>query len=197
MVCLSIRTRFQHSAARRRLIHVGDMARQLIKFQHSAARRRLELDGKTHSTHRVSTLSRPKAAGSKPVKAAKPLIVSTLSRPKAADNNACIVDFNRGFQHSAARRRLPCTKSGRWPKSTVSTLSRPKAAASPTFAVSAKDVSTLSRPKAAVSDVPNFIGSVAVSTLSRPKAAGFPVLLVSLFCRFQHSAARRRLPSMG
>ena len=54
-------------------------------------------------------------------------------------------------------------------------------------------VSTHSRPKAAGSDVPNFIGSVAVSTHSRPKAAGMTGTLKRLKAMFQHTAARRRL----
>ena len=69
------------------------------------------------------------------------------------------LDSYKGFQHTAARRRLACTKSGRWPKTTVSTHSRPKAAG----VMAVVKVQT-----------------VVVSTHSRPKAAGLAYLVSAM-----------------
>ena len=75
---------FQHTAARRRLEAASEQKHTLLKFQHTAARRRLELENTEsnriflfqhtaarrrlvqtvrYSLFRVSTHSRPKAAG--------------------------------------------------------------------------------------------------------------------------------------
>ena len=124
------RTWFQHSAARRRL---GEITRQVkagYRFQHSAARRRLAaLMCRLPERKAVSTLSRPKAAGTVPGRRLHLSTVSTLSRPKAAGRAdrrqaAARASFNTqppeggwpthgwansprcAFQHSAARRRL-------------------------------------------------------------------------------------------
>ena len=55
---------FQHTAARRRLVMDQHQAVADLEFQHTAARRRLERQNreKPHQK-RVSTHSRPKAAG--------------------------------------------------------------------------------------------------------------------------------------
>ena len=55
---------FQHTAARRRLDKQKVLIQVSSVFQHTAARRRLDyLDCIGHCTARVSTHSRPKAAG--------------------------------------------------------------------------------------------------------------------------------------
>ena len=83
---LPFKNLFQHTAARRRLAdfltnHVG-----LSMFQHTAARRRLVPQSHADSSFaRVSTHSRPKAAGIFQISTMKP---------------------NTMFQHTAARRRL-------------------------------------------------------------------------------------------
>ena len=53
-------------------------------FQHSAARRRLAVSDEMFEQLKVSTLSRPKAAGASLATCIRLLQVSTLSRPKAA-----------------------------------------------------------------------------------------------------------------
>ena len=175
----------------------GDLY-SLIEFQHTAARRRLGSRWQTRSGSRqVSTHSRPKAAGA-----------CTLS-PKCG----CVV-----FQHTAARRRLAVSDVGIAASAFVSTHSRPKAAGSPLplWRLSATIVSTHSRPKAAGCANALARQNRVVSTHSRPKAAGCPRQTRRLFhhgfntqppeggwvsrqssgfwyCRFQHTAARRRL----
>ena len=120
---------FQHTAARRRL---GQIVQHIfptvcfntqppeggwfpfafkrvtkVLFQHTAARRRLVVEADLAVQDiKVSTHSRPKAAGTKWQEMIKPLTVSTHSRPKAAGH--------RGFYLAAIKR--------------VSTHSRPKAA---------------------------------------------------------------------
>ena len=54
------------------------------EFQHTAARRRLFMMAARISAGRVSTHSRPKAAGGLQFRLAHAAIVSTHSRPKAA-----------------------------------------------------------------------------------------------------------------
>ena len=144
-------------------------------FQHTAARRRLGADdGYKCSISRVSTHSRPKAAG--------------WLDAKAKEEN--------WFQHTAARRRLGGIPPSAYAILTVSTHSRPKAAGEPIATTrDASVVSTHSRPKAAgstddrgravyrlfqhtaarrrlgvVTSIPVRVG--VVSTHSRPKAAG-------------------------
>ena len=78
------------------------------RFQHTAARRRLA--GTTCTKEKmlsVSTHSRPKAAGLKEIDLEQKIWVSTHSRPKAAGQEAVlIIATQRLFQHTAARRRL-------------------------------------------------------------------------------------------
>ena len=77
---------FQHTAARRRLAQQWAAYREYCKFQHTAARRRLDLMiNKMHALMRVSTHSRPKAAG-------------WLRLLQYLEH--------KSFQHTAARRRL-------------------------------------------------------------------------------------------
>ena len=166
-------------------------------FQHTAARRRL---GTSHLFYyrnsRVSTHSRPKAAGqcrmgnpnqgqvsthSRPKAAGLSFgwlnlptkLVSTHSRPKAAGNRFCPLSVRSVFQHTAARRRL----------------------ADKGFAY---NPGRMFQHTAARRRLVQFRGQprllLPVSTHSRPKAAGCATT-TSAIRRFwfQHTAARRRL----
>ena len=104
------------------------------------------------------------------------MLVSTHSRPKAAGSSIRARTSSCRFQHTAARRRL-ARQNG--------------------MKVSAQRVSTHSRPKAAGNA---FFFSVLlnqVSTHSRPKAAGQLPYKSTWLCRFQHTAARRRLEPLS
>ena len=96
--------------------------------------------------------------------------------PKAAE----MVRIRVSFQHTAARRRLLVFVACNVFKRTVSTHSRPKAAAL-VFdgACGAVPVSTHSRPKAAASVAADVITLADVSTHSRPKAAASIILRLS------------------
>ena len=121
--------------------------------------------------------------------------VSTHSRPKAAGTGRRRFCRGRLFQHTAARRRLAgYDQSFGW-EQYVSTHSRPKAAGCRYARFSNRaDVSTHSRPKAAGSGAAQDPMQGWVSTHSRPKAAGeYDQLTVHGKFWFQHTAARRRL----
>ena len=120
---------FQHTAARRRLETAIDRDALQCLFQHTAARRRLGVTGGyCFRTVKVSTHSRPKAAGGGFWFRNPKGRVSTHSRPKAAGASVL------GFQ-------------ARYP---VSTHSRPKAAGDIFIDLAGYIiVSTHSRPKAA------------------------------------------------
>ena len=142
---------FQHTAARRRLGGLAVLFGILLVFQHTAARRRLDFrDGKVVVFGRVSTHSRPKAAGCNDCFIRGIYAVSTHSRPKAA-----------------GEQMADQIESG-----SVSTHSRPKAAGG---------------ERRHIKDVPE------VSTHSRPKAAGSSTSHPAYSFWFQHTAARRRL----
>ena len=121
--------------------------------------------------------------------------VSTLSRPKAAVPQVAMQHLTVGFQHSAARRRLYHVSNPAW----VAVLFQHSAARRrllPLFLFrQLTTVSTLSRPKAAAWSAQDCIAQVqfqhsaarrrlfnhfsrpffaVVSTLSRPKAADRP-----------------------
>ena len=120
----------------------------------------------------VSTHSRPKAAGNTADRATQAAKVSTHSRPKAAGRATTQCPAIAKFQHTAARRRLE-TQS--------------------IHATRDSSVSTHSRPKAAGIQYASAITSSKVSTHSRPKAAGFKCGVIKPPVWFQHTAARRRL----
>ena len=192
---------FQHTAARRRLGASKISTYKLNPFQHTAARRRL--DGQRHRPYprgRVSTHSRPKAAGADCRAAAGNGCCFNTQPPEGGwDFSPKIKNGRDMFQHTAARRRLatrPCTLIC---ATTVSTHSRPKAAGVRIYRFRRDDqVSTHSRPKAAGStsilsvsssrrfntqppeggwraDRRDKMQGTAVSTHSRPKAAGLPL----------------------
>ena len=147
-------TLFQHTAARRRLELQFDRTFILIMFQHTAARRRLvQTNDETGHSNRVSTHSRPKAAGA-----------DNLDLPR----------IKHLFQHTAARRRL-----GYSFLNSLSVLIRfntqpPEGGWSRTiiFPQSIHLVSTHSRPKAAGFNGEYSPNQARVSTHSRPKAVG-------------------------
>ena len=143
---------FQHTAARRRLALNEHLTRFGLacfntqppeggwvngrntitansKFQHTAARRRLESTSLLcRVITAVSTHSRPKAAGPVPCPTKELTTVSTHSRPKAAGHKKIYQINYRGFQHTAARRRLVSVGICSCGEFCVSTHSRPKAA---------------------------------------------------------------------
>ena len=143
-------------------------------------------------------------------------VVSTHSRPKAAGTKKKATLSIRRFQHTAARRRLGGHQRRRGAYQSFNTQppeggwrqSRQQACADYRFNTQPPEggwvsslnafaisviVSTHSRPKAAGGRVLGYADGVTVSTHSRPKAAGPSRAMCSGFCRFQHTAARRRL----
>ena len=187
---------FQHTAARRRLDRCISSQVEILVFQHTAARRRLDAGYMpARMFHKVSTHSRPKAAG-------------TL---------ACRNPVASEFQHTAARRRL----AGRWrdirlPIQRFNTQPPEGGWLIPRGRPSPRRVSTHSRPKAAGVFMYDRALSDSVSTHSRPKAAGrhsrhvfgyaagfntqppeggwwCDALVRFASTKFQHTAARRRL----
>ena len=182
--------KFQHTAARRRLEDLNDDDKDRLWFQHTAARRRLEaLSAELDNTAKVSTHSRPKAAGYFPKSDSGALIgfntqppeggwkagyeefakkmVSTHSRPKAAGN----VQITKQHYMDSFNTQPP---EGGWKNSQrdenhqrVSTHSRPKAAGK-IFGFHDKmvEVSTHSRPKAAGASLKSLAPSGFVAPIS-------------------------------
>ena len=99
---------FQHTAARRRLDPPPTICYLPKLFQHTAARRRLvRSQCSCYYLDKVSTHSRPKAAGGAGDCWEALPEVSTHSRPKAAGKALHSPKTpHRAFQHTAARRRL-------------------------------------------------------------------------------------------
>ena len=97
-------------------------------FQHTAARRRLDCSRRRPAVRNVSTHSRPKAAETGIARFSFTLLFQhTAARRRLI--NSCIQSIKDGlFQHTAARRRLP-GKGLIMATQSVSTHSRPKAAA--------------------------------------------------------------------
>ena len=122
--------KFQHTAARRRLANLPNGYPHYRRFQHTAARRRLDRPAQACvSPARVSTHSRPKAAGTWYLQQVyTPLLFQhTAARRRLA--SVCLAVTNcRKFQHTAARRRLGTSIDGKPITAGVSTHSRPKAA---------------------------------------------------------------------
>ena len=215
-------SRFQHTAARRRLQAAWSNCSAKAKFQHTAARRRLQVHKAiAYGLAGVSTHSRPKAAARfhsairrnrncfntqppeggclrQDVAALRALLVSTHSRPKAAAAQRRSPHGVATFQHTAARRRLPCAQKGAKHEQHVSTHSRPKAAARLCSSQwSPSRVSTHSRPKAAASNSTHFAHRMtfqhtAARRRLRQRWGSAPPGM-----KFQHTAARRRLPATG
>ena len=167
-----------------------------VRFQHTAARRRL-LETSSINADPVSGFN------TQPPEGGCFIIALNLSRDKVFQHTAArrrlLSDIearigSKAFQHTAARRRLPPEDTTTLYLVTVSTHSRPKAAANiapiqyPIFVfqhTAARRrllnniltlpglflVSTHSRPKAAAEGLELLILIAEVSTHSRPKAA--------------------------
>ena len=144
----------------------------------------------------VSTHSRPKAAGKLFGLLSETLPVSTHSRPKAAGYAAATAAIPiTKFQHTAARRRLGRNVCQVDKLTCVSTHSRPKAAGKKLLqAVRLRFVSTHSRPKAAGSPE-RLPWGIFVRFNTQPPEGGWNsgAKPTTDFSLFQHTAARRRL----
>ena len=147
---------------------------QITKFQHTAARRRLGGSNlKRPDITKVSTHSRPKAAGFKPYIAQHCIhqFQHTAARRRLALTNYLPI-CRRKFQHTAARRRLGrCFATSGYCFQFQHTAAR----------------------RRLVHEYKRLPYSEAVSTHSRPKAAGTYLFVLINWGRFQHTAARRRL----
>ena len=192
---------FQHTAARRRLPLLRDRESMPCWFQHTAARRRLlRLRSLTEPIDPVSTHSRPKAAASATSASddAKITFQHTAARRRLP---RLIYTYNRPhkFQHTAARRRLRLGAGGGGACVTVSTHSRPKAAARRVCHDGGGAVFQHTAARRRLQG-PGGMGksTLVVSTHSRPKAAaGHHNRLRRQWLLFQHTAARRRLPPVA
>ena len=187
-------------------------------FQHTAARRRLVPQARAaYALLKVSTHSRPKAAG-----ASAGVCLLVLKFQHTAARRRLVLrliyyGLYHAFQHTAARRRLGRAK-GRNQRTVMfqHTAARRRLAAIIGMTVifskfqhtaarrrlaknglpfnPYKDVSTHSRPKAAGTFLNTVNQTAIVSTHSRPKAAGTNYYYNKLLIhRVQHTAARRRL----
>ncbi len=143
---------FQHAAARRRLDTITLPMLTCAAFQHAAARRRLGPGiGQPVCFAKVSTRSRPKAAGSVAAPNFPPTNVSTRSRPKAAGP----------------------TDNGQIQCFAVSTRSRPKAAGRINRVFDFLfQVSTRSRPKVAGRKM-RFVPGELASFNTQPPEGGW------------------------
>ena len=148
---------FQHTAARRRLPAIHSSGCFLRKFQHTAARRRLPT-GVEHAHHIAGFNTQPRGGG------CCPLLL--LYRADIL------------FQHTAARRRL------------LASLSSPN--------LSPQIVSTHSRAEAAAHSIKtnNHI-THCFNTQPRGGGCTYPLIVGLKLIRFQHTAARRRLPLLA
>ena len=197
---LSVRSVFQHTAARRRLADKGFAYNPGRMFQHTAARRRLvQFRGQPRLLLPVSTHSRPKAAG-------------------CATTTSAIRRF--WFQHTAARRRLgrglqrlgggqsfnTQPPEGGWGATMktftqirVSTHSRPKAAGRVWIWQARKKVwfqHTAARRRLGLNEIKSSLHHVFQHTAARRRLADCRAAAGN-GCWFQHTAARRRLAARG
>ena len=168
-----------------------------VRFQHTAARRRL---GTRRQQQPMGTLcfnTQPPEGGWEFPACVRQVICSFNTQPP--EGGWVIIDIHGYnialFQHTAARRRLAGVG-----KNTAQILLFQHTAARRRLVTvlrnkkSSNNVSTHSRPKAAGKLLDARHASPFVSTHSRPKAAGCMKLSVmARRCRFQHTAARRRL----
>ena len=101
------RLKFQHTAARRRLGFDVFLVFCELPFQHTAARRRLALQQKSpHNSGQFQHTAARRRLASAAARSPRSRRVSTHSRPKAAGSGFPTVLRNLWFQHTAARRRL-------------------------------------------------------------------------------------------
>ena len=98
--------KFQHTAARRRLVGMALLSVYVVMFQHTAARRRLKGNSFCCIVWK-SFNTQPPEGGCQQISFTQDACnVSTHSRPKAADSPTGQQNKNQEFQHTAARRRL-------------------------------------------------------------------------------------------
>ena len=189
-------------------------------FQHTAARRRLRGLGQAEGGFfGVSTHSRPKAAARAPVTwSLRPESFNTQPPEGGCPPPDGTPGVIESFQHTAARRRLRGQEKAfhfsggfntqppeggcpvRRPESTRGfgfqhTAARRRLRANASHAGTVSYVSTHSRPKAAAEIDRPAARIIVVSTHSRPKAAARGRHVCGLGKKFQHTAARRRLPA--
>ena len=168
--------RFQHTAARRRLVAVGAAIIHVWMFQHTAARRRLgKWTFNSDGSVKVSTHSRPKAAGIVDRQVFERRDVSTHSRPKAAGLNPPL-------------RRVWCF---------VSTHSRPKAAGPNRRSRNNRRRSFNTQPPEGGWGKRRYALIKGLSFNTQPPEGGWRPSNDQLrrHYAFQHTAARRRLVS--
>ena len=146
---------FQHTAARRRLVSNGLMAKGTALGFNTQPPEGGWGDGcsRLQVLNQVSTHSRPKAAGCLLLLVQRRICGFNTQPPEGGWLACgCISGCPHEFQHTAARRRLGLILAN-WPICWI--------------------VSTHSRPKAAGAWAAGNFGLIWVSTHSRPKAAGW------------------------
>ena len=113
-------------------VGIGKPLKSSEKFQHTAARRRLVLPPSGgRKVKNVSTHSRPKAAGFSILVESKHYGCFNTQPPEGGWHSwEDMHEWLKWFQHTAARRRLDIYQAGMLGYQNVSTHSRPKAAGS-------------------------------------------------------------------
>ena len=215
------RSRFQHTAARRRLpkfVVAGDgfgvvsthsrpkaaarcaamLENTRVQFQHTAARRRLL---KTLHLHFLSaqfqhTAARRRLPRWRCKNAAWDWFQHTAARRRLLRTRL----RSKGtltFQHTAARRRLPPVGVWRELRRVFQHTAARRRLRSAWASFSRRWGFNTQPPEGGCLTTPPDSGfGVRVSTHSRPKAAAMPAVADFPVVAFQHTAARRRLPGM-
>ena len=188
---------FQHTAARRRLRLTWSLRPDREKFQHTAARRRLRRARRRAWRNRhVSTHSRPKAAARAPVTwSLRPESFNTQPPEGGCPPPDGTPGVIESFQHTAARRRLRGQEKAFHFSGGFNTQPPEGGCENAGAVYVGVYVSTHSRPKAAAEIDRPAARIIVVSTHSRPKAAARGRHVCGLGKKFQHTAARRRLPA--
>ena len=173
---LSVCTKFQHTAARRRLDPQNGGIRCLSWFQHTAARRRLaSFPGRFPLSASFNTQPPEGGWHVQTIRCGmQRRNVSTHSRPKAAGFS--VTDFRvimTRFQHTAARRRLALPFAAFLYCLNVSTHSRPKAAGCLSQSI--------------------VVPALFQHTAARRRLGRYSKTQRVRYYQFQHTAARRRL----
>ena len=107
-------SKFQHTAARRRLVVISTFQTMIKMFQHTAARRRLVFLYHFQLYQNLCFNTQPPEGGWQRCPGNDySQRVSTHSRPKAAGSDSAGFGQHTRFQHTAARRRLVPTAAAR------------------------------------------------------------------------------------
>ena len=147
---------------------------------------------------KVSTHSRPKAAGLTNGVSLGVSRVSTHSRPKAAGTYSRITcEKSLKFQHTAARRRLVVVKAWQYFVGNVSTHSRPKAAGEALYWGVEAAIRFNTQPPEGGWRLAVRLHSCCDCFNTQPPEGGWnrPSFATPTKIEFQHTAARRRLAS--